>query len=200
MLQVFSNLLDFTLIILVMINPVAKISVISFLSKGHTDAQMRNLTVKSNIIGFLLCALFAVFGTFILSYVFHIQVDALRVAGGFALFFMGFEYLWKGEVRVISRMKELDELAAAPMGTPLIAGPATITTVITLSSTDAIPVVLAASFLAILLNLAMMLWSIKLVHKLNKSVISGLIRIMGLFVMSIGAQMMLAGVKAYFHL
>lgn len=189
---------EIVILLLVIINPTAKILVISALGEGQKRKNLLDLTFKSNLVGLFLMVFFAVFGGVFLSLVLHVGVDALKISGGFVLAVIGFEYLWKGELGILKRVKRLDELALAPLGTPMIAGPATLTTVIALSSLGNTQAVVIASFIAIFINTLLMLVTVYYREHVPQQLLHGVIRIIGLFIMAVGVQMGLDGVKNYF--
>jgi len=187
-------------LLLVIINPTAKIFIISSLAEGRKRSELIGLTLKANVVGLLLMVFFAVFGSFFLAKILHVGVDALKISGGFVLAVIGFEYLWRGELGILIKVHRLDELALAPLGTPMIAGPATLTTVIALSTLGRTHIVVLASFVAIIINLVIMLLTIYYRKHVPGHFLHGLIRILGLFIMAVGVQMGLEGVTGYFGL
>ena len=192
------SLLGIAVLLLVIINPTAKILVISALGEKQRKERLVGLTLKSNAVGLVLMVFFAIFGSYFLSDILHIGVDSLKIAGGFVLAAIGFEYLWKGELGILKRVKRLDELALAPLGTPMIAGPATLTTVIAYAALGSTARVVAASFIAIFANTAVMLATVRFRERVPQQFLHGLIRIIGLFIMAIGVQMGLDGINSYF--
>lgn len=190
------SLLGLAVLLLVIINPTAKILVISALGERRNRRELAGLVLKSNFVGLSLMVFFAVFGSIFLSEILHIGVDSLKIAGGFVLAAIGFEYLWKGEFGILKRVRRLDELALAPLGTPMIAGPATLTTVIAYAALGSTSRVVAASFIAIFANTLIMLATVRFRERIPQQFLHGLIRIIGLFIMAVGVQMGLDGVKS----
>lgn len=113
-----TEILKATAVLLVMINPMAKILVVLALAEGRKRHDTQGLVLKSNAVAICVIFTFTIFGTFILAEILNIGIDALRVAGGFALFVIGFDYLWRGELRILTQIERLEEIAVAPVGTP----------------------------------------------------------------------------------
>ncbi len=189
-----STVLSSALLMLIMIDPSDKILLVTFLREDFGIEDIKALIVRANLIGFLLLASFAVAGQIILQDIFHIDINALRVAGGFVLFKIGLEALESGGIFTLRREKDILTLAAVPVAMPLIAGPAAITAVITLTAEYGYTVSLSATAIAIATVAISMFVALYMMKSVNKTALSVTIRIMGLFIMAIGAQMMVEGV------
>ncbi|ASJ05600.1 MULTISPECIES: MarC family protein [Thermococcus] len=194
------SILSSALFMLIMIDPSDKILLVSLLREDFHIEDIRTLIVRANLIGFLLLFLFAVSGQIILQEVFHIDINALRVAGGFVLFKIGLEALESGGMLTLKREKNILALAAVPVATPLIAGPAAITTAITLTAEKGLYHATAAIFIAILLTALVMFVTLYVIKNVSKTTLGVFIRIIGMFTMAIGAQMMVQGVVGIYLL
>ena len=194
------SILSSALFMLIMIDPSDKILLVSLLREDFHIEDIRTLIVRANLIGFLLLFLFAVSGQIILQEIFHIDINALRVAGGFVLFKIGLEALESGGMLTLKREKNILALAAVPVATPLIAGPAAITTAITLTAEKGLVHATAAIFLAIVFTALTMFITLYLIKNVSKTTLGVFIRIIGMFTMAIGAQMMVQGVVGIYLL
>ncbi|AEK73236.1 hypothetical protein GQS_06690 [Thermococcus sp. 4557] len=194
------SILSSALFMLIMIDPSDKILLVSLLREDFHIEDIKTLIVRANLIGFLLLFLFAVSGQIILQEIFHIDINALRVAGGFVLFKIGLEALESGGMLTLKREKNILALAAVPVATPLIAGPAAITTAITLTAEKGLYHATAAVFLAILMTALVMFVTLYLIKNVSKTTLGVFIRIIGMFTMAIGAQMMVQGVVGIYLL
>jgi len=190
--------IELVLLLLVVINPTAKVLVMSALAEGRKRKELRDLTLHANFVGLLLMAFFAFFGSFFLEKILNVSVDALKVAGGFVLIVIGFDYLWKGELGILQKVACLEEIAVAPFGTPLIAGPASLTTVIALASAGSPFVVVYACVGAIIINTVVMLAAVTYWQRISQQVLHSIIRLIGLFIMAVGVQMGLDGISHFF--
>ncbi|NJF25717.1 MarC family protein [Thermococcus sp. Bubb.Bath] len=188
------TILSSALLMLIMIDPSDKILLVTFLREDFHIEDIKNLIIRANLIGFFLLASFAVAGQIILQDIFHIDINALRVAGGFVLFKIGFDALESGGMFTLKREKDILALAAVPVAMPLIAGPAAITAVITMTAEYGYFVSLTATAVAIIVVALSMFVALYMMNSVNKSALSITIRIIGLFIMAIGAQMMVEGV------
>lgn len=196
--EVIENALFF----LILINPVSKIVVVNVLSKTLKKTEkVHNLIVKSSVIAFFMLLVFAFAGKFILRDMFQIDINSLQFAGGIVLAVMGFRALDKGVFFQMVGNKNLLEMAIVPLASPLIAGPATITATILKASSISTVVVVLALFIAVVVNMLIALSSLNIAKWLDRYNLSGaLIRITGLFIMSMGINMMFMAVKTFFVL
>jgi len=184
---------------IMLINPVSKIVIVSMLSKQYKHMEIERLLVKSSIIAMVMLIIFAFAGEVILKDLFHINTNALMIAGGIVLSFMGFTALNKGVFFQAQNSQSLMDLAIVPLASPLIAGPATITATIVKATTLTPFFVTLSVTIAVLINLVIVSFSLSISEFLNKYNLTGaLIRITGLFIMAIGVDMALKGIKGYF--
>jgi multiple antibiotic resistance protein len=194
------SILSSAFFMLIMIDPSDKILLVSLLREDFHIEDIRTLIIRANLIGFALLFLFAISGQIILQDIFHIDINALRVAGGFVLFKIGLEALESGGMLTLKREKNILALAAVPVATPLIAGPAAITTAITLTAEKGLYHATAAIFVAIVFTALTMFTTLYLIKNVSKTTLGVFIRIICMFTMAIGAQMMVEGVVGIYLL
>ncbi|MCD6367723.1 MAG: MarC family protein [Candidatus Aenigmarchaeota archaeon] len=187
------------LFFLVLVNPVSKIFILHILSKNTGKNDMRKVMIKSSFVALIILISFCFAGTFILQDVFHISVESLQVAGGLVLVSVGYTALKKGVFFEVDTDQKLADMAIVPIASPIIAGPATMTASIVESSVYGPWFVSAALFTALVINFSIMYFSKSITDTLNRFNVSGaLIRITGLFIASIGMEMILRGIKNFF--
>ena len=195
MIEIFSEILFF----LILINPISKIVIISMFSKNINKKNLRMVAIRSSIVAMLILIAFAFGGNFILNDIFQIDISALMIAGGIVLAYIGFTALNKGVFFQVDNHTSLSELAIVPLASPLIAGPATITATILKSAVFSPLYISIVVIIAIMINMIIMLFTSKISSILNKFNLSGaLIRIMGLFIMSMGIELILRGITTFF--
>lgn len=194
-MQVFLN---HSLFLLALINPISKIAVISVLPEWASLEDIEKISVRSTLVAFAMLIAFALAGNFILRDIFHVELYAFQIVGGFVVFFYGFQALRKGVFFEADAHQKLIDLSVVPIASPLIAGPATITAVISLSAEYSVFEVILALGAALAVNLAFMLTARFISRPLNKyNLMGALIRIIGLFVASIGVNLVLIGIKSF---
>lgn len=194
-----STILVNALYLLIIINPVSKIVLLCPSSPNKATADLANTAVKATGVAAGILLLTIACGDFILHSVFRVNLPALQLAGGFVLFWVGFNALRRGvffETEITARFADL---AIVPLACPLIAGPATITATLTLNAGMPFIPLLSAIALALLANLGLMMCATpigKLLMRFNG--LGALIRLTGLIVMTMGTEMMTNGIANRF--
>jgi multiple antibiotic resistance protein len=193
-----SDIFELAIFLLVVINPVSKVAILAALSDTHNRQELTLLSIRASVIGLLLLVAFAVAGKFLLQDVFRTKLYSIQVAGGTAIFLIGLRALREGQFFTFSTESSLRDLSAAPLGMPMIAGPASIAAVISAASTSGVWVASIAVVPAMTINLLIMLVSAQYATSLKKTHFLGpLVRIVGLFIAAIGADMVLGGMAAW---
>lgn len=192
------TIINLSLFFIAVINPISKIAVISVLPETATFKDIEIISVRATLAAFIMLLVFALSGSFILSTVFNVQLYSFQMVGGIVVFYYGFMALRNGVFFEIDATKKLSDLSIVPIASPLIAGPATITAVITMTAQyEAFPVIIATA-IALTVNMTIMIISRFIAKPLIRYNLLGvLIRIMGLFVASIGMNMVLTGIRAF---
>lgn len=103
------------------------------LTLGMTPAAKREVALRASVIAFVILALFALGGHFVLEAL-GVTIPAFRIAGGLLLFYIAFDMVFalKAERRseIASDAMAIDHIrnvAAFPLAIPLMAGPGSIT-------------------------------------------------------------------------
>ncbi len=139
-----------------------------------------------------------------------IDLNAFGIVGGLVLVLMGFEMLLGGEPsraqgggasREESHPASAENQIIVPYAIPFMAGPGAITTVITIASTGEGSDGVWAALIAVGVTVALIpVGHLLLVNRMNFSAqtMSVMTKFGGLFVTTIGAQLMLNGIKGFF--
>jgi multiple antibiotic resistance protein len=192
------NLLNCTLYLIALINPVSKIFVLSVLEKNHSRGEIRSASLRSSVIAAVILFSFAVIGNIILKNIFHVEIYSFKIAAGVVLFVMGFRALFKGVFFETDSGANLSDISIVPLASPMIAGPATITAVISFSAEYGIYMASASMLMALSVNLLIMLSSSYISKFLQRyHLMEALIRITGLIVATIAVQMVLSGITSW---
>jgi multiple antibiotic resistance protein len=190
--------------LLAIANPVGAAPIFLGIVENLAPAQKRAAVTRASLAVFLILAGSAVVGQSVLT-VFGISLPAFRAAGGLVIVLMGLEML-RGQATRVQRDAADSEAAEGeliiPFAMPIVAGPGSITTVITLAVAfrqGHLPLVaLAASagVAAIMwLSLRIMVSNERLIGARGQRIMT---RFMGLILVAIGFQLGLDGVRAFF--
>jgi len=124
----------------IVVNPTAVSSVYLGLTKQAPPAERRKIAFLAALTGGITLAIFALAGTFLFQ-VFKITGASLEIAGGIIVFNLAYALVRGRESEFFGKVGEEaagagvhKSVAYTPLGVPLIAGPASITIVMTLSA------------------------------------------------------------------
>ncbi len=191
-------LLDCTLILIALINPVSKIILMAALTDENDKKSVLKLATRASLVAALILVTFTWGGNFLLTQVFHVEIYAFTIAGGIILALRGFQALEKGVFFEMEHHQKLEDISIVPIASPMIAGPATISAAVSFPAQYGIWVTSVAVLIAVGVNYLVMLVSPAINRLLVKYHIAGaLIRITGLIVSTIGIQMVANGVLAF---
>ena len=114
----------------IVIDALGTLPFIVSMGQDMTGAGRRKMINMAVITATIVGLVFLFFGQFILD-VMNISVGSFAIAGGLILLVLSIKYMTTG--RMVEVIKE-EMVAVVPIGTPLTAGPATITTLLLLAS------------------------------------------------------------------
>ena len=122
------------------IDPIALVPLFISVTEGQDIDQRRRIAYTACLAATVVLVVFAVSGDFILRAL-GIGIPALRIAGGVLLFLLAIDMVFARSSgirsttpREAAEANARDDVAVFPLAVPLIAGPATITAVVLLTS------------------------------------------------------------------
>jgi multiple antibiotic resistance protein len=161
------------------------------ISQGMTR-QERSKTINVAIITATIVGLiFLFFGQFILQ-VLDISVGAFAIAGGLILLMFSIKYMMTGHI--VEAVKE-EMVAVVPIGTPLTAGPATITTLLLLATQFPLYMVLLSFTLNMLLAWGIFMAGNQIAHFLGQGGLKAISKIFSLLLAAIAVSMIINGLE-----
>lgn len=188
--------------IFIIVDPLGLVPYFITLTSGYSPSRRRrtvHLAIMTTI--FVLTA-FAIFGNQILK-LFGITIPAFRIAGGFIIFMVAIQMLQAQRTRLKATPEEeahsyeQEEIGVVPLGTPMLAGPGAITTVIVLSESN-LWVILASILITALLAYVILLQANRISNLLGPTGLNIFIRLMGLVLAAVSVQFVIDGIKAAF--
>lgn len=190
------------LTLLVIMDPLGNVPVFLALTARENRARRRRTALHAVTAAAVLIYLFAFFGTQILAYL-SIGLPALQAGGGILLFLIALKMV-NGDV-FTSNEAEGVNVAVVPMGTPLVAGPGAIATVMvfmtgdggrTLSVTNQVTVAVAIAAALAVVYLALR-YSAFLEGLLKDNGIHLITRVFGMLLLAIAVQLVADAIRAY---
>jgi multiple antibiotic resistance protein len=199
-----AGVLEFALLCFVslftMVNPFPVVPVYLSMTSGLPVPQARRVALRATVTALFVMVFFAVTGRLIFRF-FHISLDSMRIVGGILFFFIGYEMLQARLTRTKhdeeTATEYAEDIAITPLGTPMLSGPGTITSVILLMNESGTlwhrAALFAAMILVAALTYVMLVGGQSLLARLGTSGHKVMTRIMGLIVMVIAVEFFFAG-------
>ena len=192
-------IIENALYFIALLNPASKVMFLSTYEPKLTRKQIFELSWKSSSAALFILITLALFGEIVLSKIFRVELYSLKITGGIVLFMIGLVAIREGHfVNRDERQKQMNftDLSLIPLATPLIAGPGIIAAGISTAAQYGVISVIISLFFGIFINFIIMLFSAginKVLEKLH--LIGPLIRLTGLIISGVAAQMIINGVK-----
>lgn len=207
-LSTFEIFVQATIAIFVIVNPVDPVKIIIFNDVvARQGLNRKAAALKVAIAVFLILTVATLIGRELLQLL-GINLGAFGVVGGLIVAVMGFEMLYGGASSRTQGTKEAEEMPAEedglimPLAIPLMAGPGGITTVIVIASANDswTPVVAALVGVAIVSVLVFAGFAFlgDLLGRMKPAGTAMLARIGGVLLATIGVQLLLGGLRAFY--
>ena len=203
----FSLYLKFFIGLVAIINPLGLLPVFVSLT-SHQTAQERMKTNTTANIAVMVILWVSMFGGQVILDVFGISIASFRIAGGSLITLIAWSML-QGKLGEVKHNKEekgesiaKESIAVVPLALPLMAGPGAISSTIVYSSQFHTPSQLFGLSLVVVI-FSLFSWLVfraapLLFRVMGKTGINVVTRIMGLIMMSLGIEIMVAGLKHMF--
>lgn len=193
MLKIFEPYILTFIPIFVAVDAIGNIPLFISLTAGFPKKQMRKIIADSVTTATVVAILFMLIGKWVLRLI-GITVTDFQIAGGILLFFISLRLLMPGAMKTILSDGHEKDVGVFPLGTPLITGPAVLTTIIMmLDSFGILPtfVSLAVNMLIVWLTLAKSDLIIKIMGSSGARAFS---KIMYILLAAIGVMMVRKGI------
>jgi len=197
--------------LLSVMNPLGTVPVFVSLTLEHTKSARNKIGFRTSLNVLLILLISFFFGKYILVF-FGISLNSLKIAGGLIIALSGFSLL-SGEFnkhkgmkkeRVKEDLKTRTDISLTPLAIPMIAGPGTISLLITYNQEyegfTNIVIILSAIVLATFFIYLTLRSSFYIVKTLGASGINALSRIIGFIVIAIGVEFIISAVVDIFKL
>jgi multiple antibiotic resistance protein len=159
------------------------------MSEGMSRPERHRMIWVALVTATIVGLVFLFFGQFILR-VMNISVGAFSIAGGLILMVLSIKYVSTGRMVEATR----DEMVAVvPIGTPLVVGPATITTLLILAVQFPVYIVLISFALNMLITWIIFMFNGVLVRILGEGGLRASSKVFSLLLAAIAVSMMLHG-------
>lgn len=161
------------------------------ISQGMTRQERRKMINVAIITATIVGLIFLFFGQFILR-VLDISVGAFAIAGGLILLMFSIKYMMTGHI--VEAVKE-EMVAVVPIGTPLTAGPATITTLLLLAIQFPLYMVLVSFALNMIIAWGIFMAGNQIARFLGQGGLKAFSKIFSLLLAAIAVNMVVNGLE-----
>jgi multiple antibiotic resistance protein len=161
------------------------------LSEGMSRGERRRLIHVATVTATLVGLAFLFFGQLIL-HVMGISVGSFAIAGGLILLVLSIKYILTG--KMVEMVRE-EMIAVVPIGTPLLVGPATITTLLLLVGQFPLYMVLISFVLNLLIAWVLFLLGNQIVSFMGKGGLRAVSNVFNLLLAAIAITMVLRGLS-----
>ncbi len=125
---------------------------------------------------------------------FGISIESFQIAGGILMFLLGTQIVLGQEIIKEKNEKDKKTTVALLLGTPLLAGPASITTMILISQTNGLIPSLIGLILALILTYIIMFVGNRIVKSIGTNTLEIMSRFMGLLLAAFGIEFIKRGI------
>lgn len=160
-------------------------------SQSMTGQERRKMINVAIITATIVGLIFLFFGQFILR-VLNISVGAFAIAGGLILLMFSIKYMMTGHM--VEAVKE-EMVAVVPIGTPLTAGPATITTLLLLAIQFPLYMVLVSFALNMIITWFIFMAGNWIAHFLGRGGLKAFSKVFSLLLAAIAVNMVINGLE-----
>ena len=201
-LQELLKVVSTSIAIFVIVDPFAVMPVYLQLTDRFPLDAVKRTRIRAAWIAFGILATFALTGLSIFN-LFGITLPAFQIAGGILLLLLGIAQLNSNRTRIrpeeANESLERDDVSVFPLGTPLLAGPGAISTVVLYATQAKGPLAIVELVIAIALTMIASYLLLKAAHAIFKVLgstgLNLVTRLMGLILTSVAVQFILNGVK-----
>ena len=194
--------------ILAVLNPFGNLTQFIYMSGslpiGVRQKLFRNILYTACII----VLSFLLLGPYIMTYVFRINLDDLRIAGGLILVIMNVRNLLfsgakKDEPKIDYENineKELLKESLIPMAFPMLVGPGTLASVVVISEDGGLKIAILSVLFAFLFMFCLFHFTATIEKIFGKLILHVFSRIAQVFIIAMGVKMIIVGLKGIFNI
>lgn len=195
-----ADFLTTVVLLLILLDPLGNVPVILAQLKDLPPKRRQHVIIRESLIAGVILLAFVFAGDWILAAL-RLSESALEISGGLILFMIAASMVFPRAEREQPDPDIPNEPLIVPIAIPMIAGPASLATVLlTARHTAHLPSLIAAIVLAVIINTIILVTSGRLARLFGKAGLAAMERLMGLMLTAISVQMLITGIKNAFAL
>ena len=197
------DIMTYVLTIIGILNPFGNVPLFMTLTKNQNPEIRKKMYNAIFLSGFGIVTGFIIAGDFFMNYLYKIEMNQLRIAGGMILVVVAFRNLLglgvsKESSGNVMSEKEAIRYAITPLTFPMLVGPGTISTVMIIHKEAGLVISVGAVAVTFLIMKFLFYISDWLDKVLGEIVLFVLSRVMQIFIMSAGVKLITTGIKGIF--
>lgn len=197
------DIMTYVLTIIGILNPFGNVPLFMTLTKNQNPEIRKKMYNAIVLSGFGIVTGFIIAGDFFMNYLYKIEMNQLRIAGGMILVVVAFRNLLglgvsKESSGNVMSEKEAIRYAITPLTFPMLVGPGTISTVMIIHKEAGLVISVGAVAVTFLIMKFLFYISDWLDKVLGEIVLFVLSRVMQIFIMSAGVKLITTGIKGIF--
>ena len=173
----------------IVVDAPGNLPIIITLTEGASNHERNRIIHLSIVTATIVGLIFLFLGEAILN-VMNISIGSFSIAGGIILLVLSIKYMITG--RMIHMIKE-EMIAVVPIGTPLVVGPATMTTLLILSQQHPLYVVVIALIVNLLITWLLFLLSGQITKVISIGGLRAISKVFSLILAAIAVNMIING-------
>jgi len=188
----------------VVIDPIGNTPIFMSITQSQSGKEKYQTAIEAVLIATIILILFSFMGKFLLSYL-NISLESFRIAGGIILFLIAIEMLFnkrqERKERIVFQKK--NKLSVFPLAIPILAGPASITSVIVIATKYQDELILQSASLmgliaVMIVSLLLFLLLAKSDKFINKNITNIISRVIAIILAALSIQYIIDGLLVLF--
>ncbi len=184
--------------LLVAIDPFGTLPLFLGLTEGYTRQEKNQLALQAVITAFIVGVAFAAAGHYVFALL-GINGSDFRIAGGLLLLIFSIREVFGHTEKNPQGTTRDAFMGIVPLGIPLIAGPATITTLLILHDSRPFPIIVLALAANLAISYLIFFYSDQILKTVGEATSRATAKIVAIFLAAIGIMMIRKGLEAILH-
>lgn len=194
-MDLYSNLISTALVLLIIIDPFGNVPILMSVLRSVPEAVRRRVIFRELVVGLAILLLFLFFGRAFLD-LFHLQTEAVTIAGGVILFIIALRLIFPTKGQSVYGGE--GEPFVVPIAMPMIAGPSALATLMVIGqgAQGALWMPALSVLLAWSVALCTFMSAPWLFRVLKEKGLQALERLMGMILLIMAVQQFINGLSA----
>jgi len=183
--------------IFVAIDPIGTVPFFLGLTQGFTPGGKKRLSFQAVCTAFVVSLAFGVMGRYVFSLL-GISPADFKIAGGLLLLIFSIREIYGNSSKIADGGTPDDLIGIVPIGVPLVAGPALITTLLILTDIYPFLTVVLALSANLLITFVLFAYSDLIIQKTGEAFGRVVAKVVAIFLAAIGIMMIRKGLETFF--